>query len=82
MCRTAVGRVIAVEDGAAVVELDGWHRRALSLLVPDVEPGDLVLVGLGAILGRVEPADQAALEDIRNGTLASRPSHPQPEPGT
>ena len=82
MCRTAVGLVIAIEDGAAVVDLDGWHRRAISLLVPDVQPGDLVLVGLGAILGRVEPADQAALEDIRNGTLVSRPSHPQHEPST
>ncbi len=82
MCRTAVGRVIAIEDGAAVVELDGWHRRALSLLVPDVQPGDLVLVGLGAILGRVEPADQAALDRIRNGTVGSRPSRPQQEPIT
>jgi hydrogenase maturation factor len=79
MCRTAVGRVIAVEDGAAVVELDGWNRRALSLLVPDVRPGDLVLVGLGTILGRVEPADQAALDNIRNGAVASLPSHPQQE---
>lgn len=65
MCRTAVGLVIAIEDGAAVVDLDGWHRRAISLLVPDVQPGDLVLVGLGAILGRVEPADRAALERVR-----------------
>jgi hydrogenase maturation factor len=82
MCLTTVGRVVSIEDGAAVVELDGRHRRALSLLVPDVQPGDLVLVGLGAILGRVDPADQVALHRIRNGTVGSRPSQPQQEPIT
>jgi hydrogenase maturation factor len=65
MCQTAVGRVIAVEDGEAVVDLDGLRRRAICLMVPDLEPGDLVLVGLGAVLGRVEAVDRAALDRIQ-----------------
>ena len=65
MCRTTVGRVVAVEDGMAVVDLGDLRRRALSLMVPDLQPGDLVLVGLGAVLGRVAPDDEAALEAIQ-----------------
>ena len=82
MCRTAVGLVIAIEDGAAVVDLDGVHRRAISLLEPDVQPGDLVLVGLGTILGLVEPADRAALDRVRHQAAGSHPSRHQPEPIT
>jgi hydrogenase maturation factor len=72
MCRTAIGQVISVEDGEAIVDLDGLSRRALALMVPDLRPGDLVLVGLGTVLGRVEPEDRAALDRIQPST--SRPS--------
>lgn len=65
MCRTTVGRVLAIENGEVLVDLDGLHRRALSLLVPDLVPGDLVLVGLGTVLGRVDPDDRDALEHIQ-----------------
>ncbi len=64
MCRTSVGVVLAVEDGVAVVDLDGIRRNAISLTVPDLVPGELVLVGLGAVLGRVTPEDRAALDDL------------------
>ena len=33
--------------------------QAISLLVPDLTPGDLVLVGLGTVLGRVDPPTTA-----------------------
>jgi hydrogenase maturation factor len=64
MCRTTVGEVLAVEGGVAVVDLDGVRRNAISLMVPDLVPGDLVLVGLGTVLGRVTPEDRAALDSI------------------
>ncbi len=65
MCQTSIGRVVAVEDGQAVVDLDGgMRRRAMSLMIPDLAPGDLVLVGLGTVLGRVDPEDRDALEII------------------
>ena len=72
MCMTTVGRVVAVEDGEVVVDLAGLQRRALSLLVPDLAPGDLVLVGLGAVLGRVESEDRDALEHLHR-TAADGP---------
>jgi hydrogenase maturation factor len=65
MCLTSIGRVVSVDDGQAVVDLDGGpRRRAISLMVPDLAPGDLVLVGLGTVLGRVDPEDRTALEAI------------------
>jgi hydrogenase maturation factor len=74
MCQTSIGRVVTVEDGQAVVDLDGGvRRRAISLMVPDLAVGDLVLVGLGTVLGRVDPADQDAF-DMINLPLAGSPA--------
>lgn len=81
MCKTSVGQVLAVEDGEVLVDLGGLQRRALSLMVPDLKPGDLVLVGLGAVLGRVEPADRAVLEGIQRGA-AELPSARTPDQRT
>jgi hydrogenase maturation factor len=64
MCRTTVGEVLSVADGVAVVDLDGVRRNAIALMVPDLVPGELVLVGLGTVLGRVTPEDRTALEDL------------------
>jgi hydrogenase maturation factor len=64
MCRTTVGEVLSVADGVAVVDLDGVRRNAIALMVPDLVPGELVLVGLGTVLGRVTPADRTALEHL------------------
>lgn len=61
MCASTVGRVLEIEDDHAVVEIDGVRRRALTLLTPDLTAGELVLVGLGYVLGRVDPADHDAL---------------------
>lgn len=73
MCRTTVGRVLAIEDGEVLVDLDGLHRRALSLLVPDLAPGDLVLVGLGTVLGRVDADDRDALDHIHRAAGTEPP---------
>ena len=77
MCRSTVARVLAIDGGYAVVESDGAERRASTLLVPDLEPGDLVLIGLGTVLGRVTAADAAALRAIEPGPpIQPAPSAP------
>ncbi len=82
MCRTAIGQVLEVGQGEVVVDLDGLRRRAISLMVPDLAPGDLVLVGLGTVLGRVDPADRAVLDAIEPRPATSRPIHPPDRPTT
>ena len=75
MCQTTVGRVISVDAGMAVVDLDGRRRQAISISYPDLRPDELVLVGLGTVLGRVSPDDHAALE-----ALTGRPTPPDTTP--
>ncbi len=67
MCRSTVGCVVALDGDVAVVDLDGLQRRASTLLIPDLCPGELVLVGLGTVLGRVSDADLAALRALEAG---------------
>lgn len=75
MCRSTVATVRSVADGVAIVDLDGGERRrASTLLLPEVAPGDVVLVGLGTILGRVSPADLDALQALEAGMTATDPS--------
>jgi hypothetical protein len=64
MCLTTVATVIGLEEGMALLELDGRLRRASTAMEPDIKPGDLVLVGLGVVLGRVDPADLDALRAL------------------
>jgi hydrogenase assembly chaperone HypC/HupF len=68
MCIAFPGRVLAIEDAGAVVEVDGRRRRASTLLQPGVGVGDWVLVGAGNVLRRLE-ADEAG-ELIRTLTAA------------
>jgi hydrogenase expression/formation protein HypC len=74
MCRSTVARVLALDGGDAIVEIDGARRRASMLLVPDLAPGDLVLIGLGTVLGRVSPADLDALRALEAGLPPTGPT--------
>ena len=67
MCRSTVARVVAVEGDVAVVDFDGVQRRASTLLVPDLMPGEHVLIGLGTVLGRVTATDLDALRALEAG---------------
>jgi hydrogenase maturation factor len=73
MCLTTVGRVLSVDSDIAVVDLDGRRLRAISMSIPDLRPGELVLVGLGVVLGRVSPDDHATFEAL---------TKPLPRPAT
>lgn len=55
MCATDTGRVVEVVGDEALVDLAGRIRRLPALLVPDLRPGDHVLIGLGHVLARCDP---------------------------
>ena len=63
MCITAPGRVVALDDHGAIVEMAGRRRRASCAVLPDVAPGDWVIVGAGTILRRLDP--EVASELVR-----------------
>jgi hydrogenase assembly chaperone HypC/HupF len=55
MCLTMPARVIAVDGAWAEIEVDGTCRRASTLPVPEVRPGDWALVAAGAIVRLLDP---------------------------
>ena len=61
MCLTAPARVLAVDAEGATVLLGGHERRASTLVVPAVRPGDWVVIAAGTILERIDQPEAAQL---------------------
>lgn len=61
MCLGFPGRVVDLDAGGAVVDVEGRRRRASTLLVPDVAVGDWVYVTAGTIVDRIDPAEAVAI---------------------
>lgn len=64
MCLTAPARVLSVGEGDATVLIGGRERHASTLVVPEVEAGDWVIVAAGTIMQRLDA------EDARRITVA------------
>lgn len=79
MCLTVPARVLAVEDGTAVIDMAGRRRRAATRLLSDVAPGDHVLVGLGEILARLTPEEAASMADDLARVSTRPPANPPTE---
>jgi hydrogenase expression/formation protein HypC len=71
MCLAIPGRVVAWIDrdplfASAEVEFEGIRRRCHMACVPEVEPGDYVIVHAGIAISRVdEAAAHQALAELR-----------------
>ncbi len=63
MCVSVPGRVVAVSQPVAVVEIGGVPRRCNALLEPDLQPGDRVLVHAGMVLRVVADEEMRLIED-------------------
>jgi hydrogenase maturation factor len=62
MCLTSPVRVVAVDGPVATIELgDGLRRRASTLAVPGVVPGDWALLSSGMLVRLLDPAIAAEL---------------------
>ncbi|HTK45495.1 MAG TPA: HypC/HybG/HupF family hydrogenase formation chaperone [Patescibacteria group bacterium] len=64
MCIAAPARIIEIEAGSALIELDGRRRRASLLRAPAVAVGDWALVAAGSVLRRLEPEEAAELAEL------------------
>lgn len=53
--------MLTIDAEGATVLLGGHVRRASTLVVPEVRPGDWVVVGAGTILERMDPSEAAEL---------------------
>lgn len=62
VCVGFPGKVVSVDELGASVDQEGRVRRASTLLIPEIAPGDWVFVAAGTIVERIDP-DEA--EQIR-----------------
>lgn len=54
LCLGVPGVVVEVKGDIAIVDFGGIKREVDALLVPDVKPGDYVIVHAGAIIERID----------------------------
>ncbi len=86
MCVGFPGQVVSVDELGASVDQEGRVRRASTLLVPDVAPGDWVFVAAGSIVERLDPQEAQeiratlleaiALEDAEAGASEGNGGRP------
>ena len=53
MCLTRPATVLACDGMQVLVDLDGRSRLVTNLTLPDLGVGEVVMVGLGNVLGRL-----------------------------
>jgi hydrogenase maturation factor len=76
MCLMQSGVVVARNGDAAIVAVDGRERLVSSLLIPDLQVGELVLVGLGTVFARTTADEAAELDLLAATALGAAPSIP------
>ena len=71
MCIAFPGRVVAVEEADAIVDVDGRSRRASLRMRTDVVVGDWVLVGAGSVLRRLDAREAAEISLLLKPAMKS-----------
>lgn len=60
MCVAIPGKVVAINDGEAEIDVLGVRRRAGAMLVPDLAVGDYVLMSAGMIVQVMDESEAEA----------------------
>ena len=63
MCLAIPSKIVKIEDGIGIIDVDGVQRRTSLLLVEDAMVGDYVIVHAGFALHKIDEA--AAMESLR-----------------
>ena len=63
----------------AVVEMEGRRRRASLMLMPDLRPGEWVVVSAGTVIERLDPEHAAEITALLDNDNRSQPPAPQGE---
>ncbi|HCI73679.1 MAG TPA: HypC/HybG/HupF family hydrogenase formation chaperone [Lachnospiraceae bacterium] len=70
MCVGLSARVVRVSEGSALVDASGARRNVSAMLVPDLEPGDYVMVHAGAAIAKITEDDTKQADDLMEEFLA------------
>ncbi|MGQ4891514.1 MAG: HypC/HybG/HupF family hydrogenase formation chaperone [Candidatus Njordarchaeia archaeon] len=63
MCLGIPAKVLEVKGDIAVVDINGMKHEVDKLLMPDVNPGDYVIIHAGAIIGKI--SEREYLETLK-----------------
>jgi hydrogenase maturation factor len=77
MCLMQSGVVVARNGDTAVVAVGGRERLVTSLLIPDLDVGDVVLVGLGTVFSRTTADEAAELDRLAATARGVAPHRPE-----
>jgi len=84
MCLAVPGKVLEATDigisRIAKVEFGGVTRQVYLDFVPEVQPGDYVLVHVGFAISRVEPEEAERTYELLRQLAAEIPEEPEAEP--
>jgi hydrogenase expression/formation protein HypC len=63
MCLAIPSKIVKIEDGIGVIDVDGVQRRTSLLLIEDAKVGDYVIVHAGFALHKIDEVD--AMESLK-----------------
>jgi len=63
MCLAIPSKIVKIEDGIGVIDVDGVQRRTSLLLLEDAAVGDYVIVHAGFALHKID--EVAAMESLK-----------------
>lgn len=78
MCIALPARVLALEGGQAVVDLDGRVRRASLLRAPEIAVGDWALIAAGTVIRRLEAEEAGEIDALLRAVRPQSMSTPRP----
>ena len=73
MCMSRPGRVVALSDGMAEVEVGGRRRFFNALLVPDLKPGAWVLTHTSLVLSEISETEAESVNALLREAMEVAP---------
>jgi hydrogenase maturation factor len=62
---------MSIDASGVLVDQDGRRRRASRILVPDLSPGDWVIVAAGAVIERLDPREAEEIVETLDAAVAA-----------
>jgi len=79
MCLAIPSQIVSIDDGMAVIDVDGVRREVSLLLLEDPQVGDWVIVHAGFAIQTIdEQAAQESLQILRDTAAAVEARRGQP----
>ena len=69
MCVGVSGKVVKLQAGTAMVDVNGARREVSAQLLNDLEPGDYVMVHAGVAIANITDDDEGDAESVMEDLL-------------